>query len=43
MEKMDLIDLQRKLEDAVSRAFEEPCWVRAEINQLSVRNGHCHM
>ncbi|MDD4920483.1 MAG: exodeoxyribonuclease VII large subunit [Bacteroidales bacterium] len=43
MEKMDLIDLQRILEDAVSRAFEEPCWVRAEISQLSVRNGHCHM
>ena len=43
MEKMDLIDLQRILEEAVSQAFEEPCWVRAEINQVSVRNGHCHL
>ena len=43
MEKIDLIDLQKRLEEAVNKAFEEPCWVRAEINQLTVRNGHCHM
>jgi len=43
MEKLDLIDLQKRLECAVNEAFEEPCWVRAEINRLDVRNGHCHL
>ena len=43
MDSMDLTDLQKRLEEAVSKAFEKPCWVRAEISQLAVRNGHCHM
>ncbi|NLA15927.1 MAG: exodeoxyribonuclease VII large subunit [Bacteroidales bacterium] len=43
MEKLDLVDLQRRLEDAIHNAFEEPCWIRAEINRLVVSNGHCHM
>jgi exodeoxyribonuclease VII large subunit len=43
MEKIDLIDLQKRLEEAVNKAFEEPCWVCAEVNQLAIRNGHCHM
>ncbi len=43
MERLDLIDLQKQLEYAVNEAFKEPCWVRAEINRLDVRNGHCHM
>ena len=41
MQKLDLIDLQRHLEEVISNAFEKPCWVRAEINHLAVRNGHC--
>ncbi len=43
MQKLDLIDLQRHLEEVISNAFEKPCWVRAEINHLAVRNGHCYM
>jgi exodeoxyribonuclease VII large subunit len=43
MHKMDLLELQERLQNAVSEAFPESCWVRAEINQLSVRNGHCYM
>jgi len=43
MERLDLIDLQKRLECVVSEAFKEPCWVRAEISRLDVRNGHCHL
>lgn len=43
MERLDLIDLQKRLEQAVNDAFKEPCWVRAEINRMDVRNGHCHL
>ena len=28
MLKMDLIDLQKRLEEAIHHAFEAPCWVR---------------
>ncbi|MFA7088811.1 MAG: exodeoxyribonuclease VII large subunit [Bacteroidales bacterium] len=43
MERLDLIDLQKRLECAVNEAFKEPCWVRAEISRMDVRNGHCHL
>lgn len=43
MNALDLLDVYRRMEDALESAFEEPQWVRAEINQLMVRNGHCYM
>ena len=39
MLKMDLIDLQKRLEEAIHHAFEAPCWVRAEINHISLSKG----
>lgn len=43
MIKMDLIDIQKRLEDAIHNAFDGPCWVRAEINNITVSKGHCYL
>lgn len=43
MKTLALLELQEQLAAAVDNAFPAPCWVRAEVNQLSERNGHCYM
>lgn len=41
---MDLLELQETVSAAVSGAFPEAVWVRAEISSLSVKsNGHCYL
>ncbi len=43
MQYLELIELQKRISEAVQTAFSGTCWVRAEVNGLSVNNGHCYM
>lgn len=43
MQYLELLELQQQISEAVQRSFLKPCWVRSEINSLSVRGGHCYL
>ncbi len=43
-EKLSLYELNCKVRDLVKSSFQNPVWVVAEINELSVNNrGHCYL
>lgn len=41
--ELSLSQLCAGISDSISADFSEAVWVRAEISELSVRNGHCYM
>ena len=44
-EALSLLELNTRIRGALSRAFPETCWVRAEMNDVRVNtsSGHCYL
>ena len=44
-EALSLLELNTRIRGALSRAFPETCWVRAEMSDVRVNtsSGHCYL